>query len=179
MPPSVVDLNPVSRMTAGAVGEPGQRVFYLQARQGSQLVTLICEKAQLQSLAVAVEQFLAELQGRFPQLTDASAEFHEAEMGLEQPIDPLFRIGQIGLGYNDESDQLVLETRELLAESPETEEGGEEGSVVRFWCSRAQLRGLARWGLELAHRGRPICGNCGEPIDPSGHFCPKRNGHKH
>lgn len=175
MPASVLDLNPVSRMTAGTIGEPGQRVFYLQARQGGQLVTLICEKAQLQSLAVAVEQFLVELQSRLPQLSEASAEFRETEMGLEQPIDPLFRIGHIGLGYNDETDQLVLETRELLAESPETE----EGSVVRIWCSRSQLRGLARWGLELSQRGRLICGNCGEPIDPSGHFCPKRNGHKH
>jgi uncharacterized repeat protein (TIGR03847 family) len=175
MPPTVLEINPVDRITAGAVGEPGQRVFYLQARQGSQLTTLICEKAQLQSLAVAVEQFLGELQERYPDLPEASAVFDESRMELEQPLDPLFRAGQIGLGYNDETDQLVLETRELLADSPE----GEEGSVVRCWCTRSQLRGLARWGLELAQRGRPICGNCGEPIDPGGHFCPKRNGHKH
>jgi uncharacterized repeat protein (TIGR03847 family) len=175
MAPSTLELNPASRITAGAIGEPGQRVFYLQGRQGSQLVTLICEKTQLQSLAVAVEQFLVGLQQRFPHLVEASAEFNEGEMELEQPIDPLFRVGQIGLGYNDETDQLVLETRESLAESPETE----QGNVVRFWCSRSQLRGLARWGLELANRGRPICGNCGEPMEPGGHFCPKRNGHKH
>jgi uncharacterized repeat protein (TIGR03847 family) len=175
MPGTIIELNPVHAIRAAAIGQPGRRVFYLQGRGGSELVTLIFEKAQLQSLSAAVEQLQVELEERFPELEAASPAFREDEMALEQPIDPLFRVGEIGLGYDRELDQLVLETRELVTETTDPA----QASVARFWCSRAQMRALANWGMELVGRGRQTCGNCGEPIDPEGHFCPKRNGHKH
>ncbi len=166
-----LELNPVSRITTGAVGPPGKRVFYIQARKDSRLVSLIVEKQQLQSLAIGLEEFLEELDNRLPDLPEASAEYDSAEMELEEPLDPIFRVGRIGLGYDEESDRLVLVARELESEDGETE-------IVRLWCTRSQLRAMCFWGLEVASRGRPICGNCGEPKDPEGHFCPKSNGHK-
>jgi uncharacterized repeat protein (TIGR03847 family) len=175
MPPLEFDLNPVIRITTDAIGEPGKRVFYLQAKSDTQLVTLIIEKQQVQSLAIGVEQFLQDLQSRYPEISQASPDYVESEMGLEKPIDPVFRVGQLGLGYDEESDLLILVAREL--QSLETEE--EPGSVARFWCTRSQIRGMCHWGLEVASRGRPICGNCGQPIDKDGHFCPKSNGHSH
>jgi uncharacterized repeat protein (TIGR03847 family) len=175
MPPAFFDLNPVTRITTGAIGPAGKRVFYLQARTIDQIVTLIVEKAQIQSLAVGVEQFLADLQRRYPDLEEAKAAYDEGEMNLDQPIDPAFRVGQIGLGYDEQADRMVLVAREIQPEGADPE----QAAVARFWCSRPQLRAMCHWGLEIANRGRPICGNCGEPIDPAGHFCPKRNGHKH
>ncbi len=175
MPVILYDLRPVDRITTGAIGPPGKRVFYLQARKGDQLVTLIVEKVQVQSLAIGLEQYLAELHERFPHLPEASADYDEAEMELERPIDPAFRVGQLGLGYDAESDLMVLVARELQPEEADPE----EAAVARFWCTRSQLRAMSHWGLEVASRGRPICGNCGQPIDPEGHFCPKRNGHRH
>ena len=169
------DINPVTHVTTGAIGPPGKRVFYLQARSEDGLITLILEKQQVQSLAVGLEEFLAELHKRLPGLSDASADYASEQMALEQPIEPLFRIGQIGLGYDDASDRLVLVVREVLPE----EDDPAQAQVVRLWCTRSQLRAMCYWGLEVAGQGRPICGNCGEPIDPEGHFCPKRNGHKH
>ena len=166
-----LELNPVNRITTGAVGPPGKRVFYLQARKERELVTLIVEKHQVQSLAIGLEEFLNELDNRLPDLSEASVEYNREEMELEQPLDPMFRVGQIGLGYDEESDRLVLVARQLESE-------GEGSEVVRFWCTRSQLRAMCTWGLEIASRGRPICGNCGEPKDPKGHFCPKSNGHK-
>jgi uncharacterized repeat protein (TIGR03847 family) len=166
-----LELNPVSRITTGAVGPPGKRVFYIQARKESRLVSLIIEKHQIQSLAIGLEEFLEELAGRLPDLPEASAEYDSAKMELEEPLNPMFRVGQIGLGYDEESDRLVLIARQL-----ETEDEGSE--VVRLWCTRSQLRAMCFRGLEVASQGRPICGNCGEPKDPEGHFCPKSNGHK-
>lgn len=166
-----LDLNPVTRITTGAVGPPGKRVFYLQARKDDELVTLLVEKHQVQSLAIGLEEFLAELHKRLPDLPEASADYDDEQMALEEPLDPRFRVGQIGLGYDEDSDRLVLVARELIDEEAESE-------VVRFWCTRSQLRAMCYWGLEVASRGRPICGNCGEPKDPEGHFCPKSNGHK-
>jgi uncharacterized repeat protein (TIGR03847 family) len=169
------ELHPVENITTGAIGPPGKRVFYLQGRAGDRLVTLIVEKQQIQSLSVGLEQFLIDLEERLPDLPPASGEFDDSEMGLEEPIDPAFRVGHMGLGYDEESDLLVLVAREI--QPPDADP--ELASVARFWCSRSQLRKMCAWGLLVSEQGRPICGNCGEPMEPEGHFCPKRNGHKH
>lgn len=175
MSPIDQDLNPIDHLTTDAIGQPGKRVFYIQGWQGERTTTLIIEKIQLQTLAVGIEQFLAEIQEKFPQLSEASAEYDEARMHIHPPVDPLFRVGEIGLGYDAEQDQIVLVVRELLAEGMPKEDAG----VVRFWVSRSQVRAMARWGMEVAGRGRPTCPQCGSPIEPEGHFCPKKNGHKH
>ncbi len=169
------ELNPVSHITTGAVGPVGKRVFYLQARGEAEVVTLIMEKAQVQSLAIGLEQYLQELRQRYPSLEEASPEFDESSMALDVPLDPAFRVGQIGLGYDESTDRLILVARELQVEGGDPD----DAAVARFWCTRSQLWAMCRWGIEVAGRGRPICGNCGGPIDPEGHFCPKRNGHKH
>src|SRR3989304_4214661 len=98
MPGLEFDLNPVSRITAGAIGPPGQRVFYLQGRHESTLLTLIIEKLQIQSLAAGLEQFLLELAQQFPDLPEAELVYRESEMDLEQPIDPAFRGRPLGPG---------------------------------------------------------------------------------
>jgi uncharacterized repeat protein (TIGR03847 family) len=175
MPSLEFELRPVRKITTDAIGEPGKRVFYLQARSEDQLVTLTIEKQQVQSLAIGVEQFLQDLQKRYPEISQASQDYIETEMALEQPIDPAFRVGQLGLGYDEDADLLILVARELV--TTETEE--ESSAVARFWCTRSQMSAMCHWGLELASRGRPICGNCGQPIDKEGHFCPKSNGHRH
>lgn len=170
-----IDLRPITHIMTDAIGPPGKRVFYIQGWQGDRTVTLIVEKIQIQSLGVGVEQFLEEVRERFPDLSEASAEYQEDKMRINPPVDPLFRVGEIGLAYDSDNDLVILVARELLSE----EQDPEEGRVVRFWCSRSQIRALSRWGMEVASRGRPICPQCGEPMDPEGHFCPKRNGHSH
>lgn len=175
MPSTEIDLQPVTHITTDALGQPGKRVFYIQGWQGERTVTLIVEKIQIQSLAVGLEQFLAEVAEKHPDLPEASAEYHEEQMHIIPPVDPLFRVGELGLGYDPDRDLVILVTRELMTE----EEPAEEAGVVRFWCTRSQLRAMCHWGMEIASRGRPVCPQCGEPMDPEGHFCPKRNGHRH
>lgn len=170
-----IELNPVKYITTGFIGQPGKRVFYLQAQGVSEVVTLIVEKQQVEALANGIEQFLEELREKFPQLDQPSAEFDPAHMTLTLPLDPAFRVGQLGLGYEQERDLLVLVAQEIVVEGREAEEAG----TARFFASRAQMRALGAYGLVLVKQGRPICGNCGQPIDPEGHFCPRRNGHKH
>ena len=171
---SNVELNPVTRITAGCVGEPGKRAFYIQARKGSTLVTLLCEKLQVQQLAKGITDLVHELQGKYPHLQPAAPEYLEREMGLEEPIQSRFRVGQIGLGYDEDDDKLVLVARELVAEEDDTHDTG----TVRLWASRSQMMAMGAYGTAVASRGRTICGNCLQPIDPEDHFCPKRNGHK-
>ena len=87
----------------------------------------------------------------------------------------LFRGGEMGLGYDADRDLIVILAREIVVEGSDPE----EASVVRFWCSRQQASQLAAWSDEVVNRGRPICPLCGQPMDPAGHFCPKKNGHRH
>lgn len=177
MPRFEIDLDPVSHLTSDAIGQPGQRVFYLQGWRESdpRPVTIVIEKIQLQSLAVGVEQLLAEVARQYPALTEAPADFDEDRMRIHPPVDPLFRAGEIGLGYDAERDLVVILAREILAEDDDQD----TAAVVRFWCARSQARRMARWSVEVLNRGRPICTQCGEPMEPEGHFCPKKNGHKH
>jgi len=174
--PKLTELRPVGHITTDAIGPAGKRVFYIQAWKDDRTVTLICEKTQIQSLAVGVEQFLADVNTKFADLPDASADYDEDQMHVHPPVEPLFRVGQLGLGYDPDADLVALELREL-AEGEE--KAKEELDIVRLWCTRSQLRALANWGLEIAARGRPLCPQCGQPMDPAGHFCARKNGHKH
>jgi probable phosphoglycerate mutase len=161
------DLNPVSQVTVGAIGEPGKRTFFIQGQQGSRVVTLVSEKEQVIALSRGIDEILQRLgMGGQPPLVDEQA------MELAEPIDPVFRIGQLGLGYDQASKLLVLVAYELpAADNPPTI------NVVRFWATAEQMRRLARHAAVIVAAGRPVCVLCGRPIDPEGHFCPKRNGH--
>jgi probable phosphoglycerate mutase len=161
------DLNPASQITVGAIGEPGKRTFFIQGQQGLSVVTLVSEKEQIIALSRGIDEILERLgaSGQLP-LVDEEA------MELAEPIDPVFRIGQLGLGYDQASKLLVLVAYEL----PE-EENAATINVVRFWATAEQMRRLARHAAVIVAAGRPVCVLCGRPIDPEGHFCPKRNGH--
>lgn len=161
------DLNPVSHITVNAIGVPGKRTFFIQGRQGSIVVTLMSEKEQIAALSRGIDE-ISERLGTKIQVSQAT----EEEMELAEPIDPVFRIGQLGLGYDPASKLLVLVAYEL----PE-EENPATINVVRFWATAEQMQKLARYAAVIIAAGRPLCVLCGRPIDPEGHFCPKRNGH--
>lgn len=186
MPIINLSLDPVDLITVDAIGKPGSRVFYIQGRQGSQVVSLIIEKIQLQSLIAGVSEFLKEVIRKYPDRISTDIDLKEEAMRIQPPVDPKFRVGDMGLAYDDERDLVCIIAREMNIfqndEEGDEEELGEmkkeEGNVVRYWCSRGQLLTLAHWGAIVIERGRPICPQCLQPMEPDGHFCPKKNGHK-
>ena len=133
------------------------------------------EKIQVQTICVGAEQFLLEIGQKFPDLPPASMEYDESRMHITPPVDPIFRAGEIGLSYDSEEDKAIVIVREIITDQASDDDVDE----VRFWVSRSQLAAMSKWGIELASRGRPLCPQCGEPMDPEGHLCPKKNGHKH
>jgi len=163
------DLDAVQRITAGAVGPKGQRIFYVQARRGNRLISLIAEKEQVRALADAIARLLNGLAEKNPRLT-TSDDLLITDMSLEEPLESEFRVGQMGLGYDAERDLVIL-----LIQSVAEEEG--ESVTARISVNRALMRALSSHAAQVVAAGRPICGNCGRPIDPVGHFCPQRNGH--
>ena len=174
------DLDPVTRLTADAVGEPGQRTFYLQAASGSDQVTLLVEKEQVRRLAESLQTWLPELAADRPEDPGEAAAAEAGELGLEAPLEPDFRVGQLQLSYDGERDRVVIVATELQAGEDEDTDPlvPPEPLQVRLYVTRPQLRVLARHGSQVVARGRPLCPLCGNPLDPTGHICPAQNGHR-
>ena len=173
----MIELDPVDRITAGAIGEPGQRVFYLQARQSERLVTILVEKQQVELLSASLVEILARSgkeTGRGP---------GDEELELEEPVIPEWRAGRLSVGYDEERDLVLLECEEVGVDMEEDDEEEEplppldDPARVRFWATREQALALARHGAEVAAAGRPRCQLCGNPMDPGEHICPALNGH--
>jgi uncharacterized repeat protein (TIGR03847 family) len=158
------ELDAPDHFTAGAVGPPGQRVFYLQARQAAQLVSLKSEKEQVRALG----EYLARLLQTLP-----AAPGHDPEdTALLEPLNPAWIIAALGAGYDRDADRVVLEARELLEEDT-----GQGPAVARFHITRAQAAAFVERVRALMQAGRPICPACHQPKDPEGHICPRSNGH--
>src|SRR5262245_37228952 len=92
------DFNPVSRITIGAVGTPGQRIFLLQASQSNSIITLKLEKEQARILAASTSELLEELDEKYPRSYSKFDEPLSSDLMLKEPVEPEFVIGQIGLG---------------------------------------------------------------------------------
>jgi len=161
----------VDFITIDTIGAPGDRVFHLQAAEYERLFTVIIEKEQADALAEGIGSILADIREQFDLVTTEPTKL--PDMALREPIIPMFRVGQIGLGYDNEHDRLVLMLSEL-----QSEDTSDEQRIARLKLSRDQIIRLALHTHKVVAGGRPLCGNCGRPIDPDGHFCPKSNGHK-
>jgi uncharacterized repeat protein (TIGR03847 family) len=158
------DLERPEHFTAGAVGPPGERVFYLQGRQGRTLVTLKSEKEQVRALA----NYLAGLLERVADTGEAAP----GDAALREPLDAAWTVASIAAGYDEPRRRIVVVANELQ----EDEEGGEP-ATARFAISRAQAAAFVARAEELMQAGRPICPVCSQPKDPGGHVCPRSNGH--
>jgi uncharacterized repeat protein (TIGR03847 family) len=160
--------------TAGAVGPPGQRVFYLQAREGGTVVTLKCEKEQV----VALGEYLGGVLARLP----GDAVTGGARPDLVQPIEVAWPVGSLGVGYDSDHDRIVVVANERVEEDDDEQEerpapAAPEPASARFAITRAQAAAFVEQARSLQRAGRPTCPMCGEPKDPEGHVCPRSNGH--
>lgn len=165
---SSFELRP-ERFVPGAVGEPGRRVFYLQAVEGSQVVSLKLEKQQVAALAEYLAGILADLSPVEPQpLADAD---------LVEPVVAEWSVGSLAVAYDEASDRLLIVAEELVVIDEETELPDHPPATARFHVTRDQVDGFIRLAVHLVQGGRPLCPLCGLPIDPDGHVCPRSNGH--
>ncbi|MBV8691261.1 MAG: DUF3090 family protein [Actinobacteria bacterium] len=157
------ELFDVDRLTVGAVGPPGRRVFLLQASAGGTVITLKVEKQQVAALSEYLSQVLADLPSTGDLPTD---------LELDEPADPEWIVGALGVTYDEASDRVLLVAEEAVAEEEEA------GEVARLAATREQVAALAIRGVALVEAGRPPCPLCGFPLDPAGHVCPRTDGHR-
>lgn len=166
------DLNDVDRITVGTVGPAGQRVFYIQARQGGELVTLKLEKSQVGALA----RYLGEMLQDLPRPEHLP---EELDLELEEPVVAEWVVGSLGVSYDENLDRLLLVAEEVsIPGADDADPALVELGEARFVVTREQVAALAIRGTQLVSAGRPPCPLCGYPLDPKGHACPRTNGHR-
>lgn len=185
MPRRIFIFDPPDRFVPGSVGQPGQRTFYLQARQGSTLVSVVLEKVQVAALAERLAALLEELHRRGVETPPTPAGAGEDLEPLDEPIREEFRAGTLALAWSEGSDDIVLEARAVTDDAEEEDEDEEvadddpEGpDLLRVHLTAGAAVAFIRRAEWLIAAGRPPCPWCGQPLDPQGHFCPRRNGNR-
>lgn len=146
----IIELDPVTHITAGALGKPGQRIFFIQAEKGLERITLVCEKEQVVALADAVDEMVVNLEQEFGLARHDDLKVDEDAMQVKEPAEPLFRVGAMGLGYDANRDKILLVAQEAVAEEDEEREPRE----VRFFATRAQMQVVSVYAREVVGRGR-------------------------
>jgi uncharacterized repeat protein (TIGR03847 family) len=215
MPRRMFIFDPPDRFVAGTVGQPGSRTFFIQARRAGQVVSVVLEKVQVAVLAERLGVLLDELEARgiTPQV-DATAD----DQPLDEPINEAFRATTLTLGWDGDTERILVEARadaeeddeddadaegdeeeaeedepvidlstveglagtpagELLAAFEAADDDPEGPDLLRVRLTADAARGFVNRAIDVVAAGRLPCPLCGQPLDPQGHICPRRNGH--
>ena len=158
------DLNHLEHFTVGTVGPAGQRVFYLQAGVTGTLVSLKLEKQQVSALAEYLDGALREI------ADDRGAVEPEADIGLIDPVEAEWAVGDIGIGYDADADRMLI----MATEAP-TQQENEDLATARFHITLGQVAGFIARARQVVAAGRPPCRFCGAPLNDDGTWCPCSN----
>jgi uncharacterized repeat protein (TIGR03847 family) len=178
------------RFVAGTVGPPGERVFFLQARQGRLVAAVSLEKQQVSILADRVNDILDEVAGG--EASEQAAAVFADDDPLDTPVEDEFRVVAISLAWDPADPCVVIECLDAEPDEPDDEDAdsGEVSSAevgppsaavtnrLRVRLNPAQARAFARRAQRIVSAGRPPCPFCGGPLDVSGHICPRSNGYR-
>lgn len=179
---------PPERFVAGTVGEPGDRTFFLQAREGTRVVSVVLEKVQVAVLAERLGELLAELDRRgIAEATAVLATALDAEAldmrPLDEPLNEAFRAGSLTLGWDGGAERILVEARaqdedgEAIDPDEDDDEDEDGPDLLRVRMTLSATRSFIERAGRVVASGRMPCPLCGAPLDPRGHICPRRNGH--
>jgi uncharacterized repeat protein (TIGR03847 family) len=175
--------DPPERFVAGTVGQPGDRTFFLQARDGQRVVSVVMEKVQVAVLADRLRQLLAELERRgVAQAALADAALPDDSAPLDEPLNEAFRAGSLTLAWDGGAGRVLVEARAQSEDGeaidPDEDDEDEAGpDLLRVRISLDAARSFVARASRIVASGRPPCPLCGAPLDPQGHICPRQNGH--
>lgn len=171
------------RFATGTIGQPGNRTFFLQARDGRRVVSVALEKTQVAVLAERLGRLLVELD-RHGIVEDPPSPIDPDDKPLDEPLNEAFRAGTLTLGWDGENERVLIEARaqtegdaEAEAEALEIEDDDEDGpDLLRVRLTAEAARTFVERAFRVVRAGRPPCPLCGNPLDPAGHICPRKNG---
>jgi uncharacterized repeat protein (TIGR03847 family) len=153
------------RVVIGTIGPPGSRSFYLQARTGPRVVSVSLEKDQSALLAQKINEMLDALmitEGNASTVPATSPpELLDTEP-LDQPVEPEFRTGAIGLGWDPTTSQIVIEAYPIeevdAADADVLDEENaiaEPAEILAIRLPVGTARAFAQRTLDVVAAGRP------------------------
>ena len=180
----VFSFDPPDRFTTGTVGQPGHRTFFLQARAGTRVVTVVVEKEQIVALAERLGQLLDEVRRGGEAVPLELPPEAQDIAPLDEPLREQFRVGTMILAWDSDEREILVEARAQLEEGEEEpddedEDPAEGPDALQVHLPVAAARAFVDRALRVVAAGRPPCPFCGLPLNPEGHLCPRRNGHVH
>ncbi len=180
----VFAFDPPDRFVAGAVGEPGLRTFYLQARKAGAVVSVALEKIQVAVLAERLAALLEDVKRQGANVPSDVPSAADDVGPLEEPVVELFRVGAMALTWDDEEESIIVEAQaetgpddEVAVIINEDDESGPD--LLRVRLSPLEALAFVQRAGRVVAAGRPPCPLCGQPLNPEGHICPRRNGYLH
>ena len=173
MPTIVHGFDWPDRVIVGTIGEPGERAFYLQAREGRRVVSVLLEKEQSALLAQKIGEILDELmaaQGN-PYSVPAQAPGELVDTEPLEPVDEQFRTSALGLGWDESTAQVIVQAYSSEeVDDEDDDDAGEAEEIVRVRMPVGTARAFVQSTLAVVNAGRPPCPRCGRPLD-SDHVC--------
>ena len=168
------------RFLAGTIGQPGEREFFLQVADGRRVFSVACEKQQVAVLADRLGSLITEVAKRFD-VNAPSTSTGGGDLTLTTPVDAEFRVGTMGLAWDGEESQVIVEllalSEEEVGEDIVLEDREDGPDALRVFLSLAEAQDFARRAELVVSAGRPPCPLCANPLDPEGHICPRLNGY--
>lgn len=165
--------DPPERFVVGTVGQPGDRVFFLQAAARGQLVTVGLEKTEVTALAEGLTALLGQVgqtQGiALPAATDVEVDLAP----LDAPFEEDFHLGQLTVSWDGQ--RVFVEAAGLSSGEPRISDSESDVDSLRVGLSIEQTKAFIERARSIVAAGRPPCVLCGRPDGPSGHFCPRLN----
>lgn len=161
--------------TTDYVGEPGGRTFFIQARDEAGTSTFLVEKQQVALLAEKLREVLVLIDQT--DTVRSAPPARDPALDLAEPVQPVWRVGNMGLGYEEERDVVVVVLEEARAEEEDEAQAVQEHDSAQILLRRDQVRAFILHAAAIVGEGRPVCQLCGLPMDPAGHRCPASNGH--
>lgn len=178
MPTRVYEFSWPDRVVIGTVGFPGARTFYLQVRDGKQIVSIALEKQQSALLAENIDEILDQLmtvEGN-PFSIPTGTPIELVDNDPLESVEEQFRTGAMSLGWDPTTAQIVIEAHPITDSDVNEDDSVDEvgGTVTEMLSVRMPVgtaRAFAMRTKEIVGAGRPTCPLCGYPMDPDGHVC--------
>lgn len=169
------------RFVLGTVGEPGNRTFFLQAGEGAEPVSVVCEKEQASVLAEKVVELLDQIRrSGFEVPREVGKELIDTDP-LDQPIEPEFRVSSMGIGWDPADESVIIEAHSEYETDDVPDIGDDSGpgpDTLRVRITPLDALAFSIRAARVVAAGRPQCPFCHLPIDPEGHICPRANGYR-
>ncbi|MDG2112053.1 MAG: DUF3090 family protein [Actinomycetota bacterium] len=140
------ELRNPDNFVAGTVGEPGERIFFIQAVEENLVVTLKCEKGQVQALASYLAEVLED-RGLDPQPTPVT--------NMSEPPIAAWTIGGLAIGVEPNNDAIVVIAQELADDfGDESPDDGPDPADAHIHLTPGQAKGFIAQALFLVEYGR-------------------------